>query len=432
MKSISSVCISDIYQMKKILALIFCVSSISSFSQKDTLNILFLGNSYTQFNNLPSMVETLIEETGVEVITDANTPGGYTLKQHSTNATSIQKIKQGVWDFVVLQEQSQLPSFPLGQVQQETFPYAKTLDTLITKHNPCAETIFYNTWGRKNGDAGNCGFWPPVCTYEGMDSMLALRYKYMADTNKALVSPVGPVWRNIRENYPTINLYTSDESHPSIYGSYAAAVSFFAVITRKDPTFITNNFGFTQIDADNIKQAAKEVAYNQLNNWNVGEYDAKAFFETDSFSPFEVAFENKSIWANEFIWDFGDGESSTEKSPTHTYTDTGSYNIYLISSYCGVFPDTFSVDLKIKNNNNSVGLEEVENRFMVYPNPANSVLNISGIVNGELELRDISGKLVLKSKIKPIVGIENLEKGLYFLTFTTNSSIETQSVLIIN
>lgn len=73
---------------------------------------------------------------------------------------------------------------------------------------------FYDL-GKKEGDAGNCPFWPPVCTYSGMDSLLNLRYRMMAEDNDALLSPVGQVWHYIRDNHPEIELYNADMSHPS-------------------------------------------------------------------------------------------------------------------------------------------------------------------------------------------------------------------------
>ena len=57
----------------------------------------------------------------------------------------------GNWDFVVLQEQSQYPSFPLWQVEQEVFPYANQLNELIHEYNECGNTVFFMTWGRKMG-----------------------------------------------------------------------------------------------------------------------------------------------------------------------------------------------------------------------------------------------------------------------------------------
>ena len=65
------------------------------------------------------------------------------------------------------------------------FPYAKKLDSLINKNNTCAETLFYMTWGRKNGDASNCPTLPIVCTYIGMDDAIKSRYEMMANQKQA-------------------------------------------------------------------------------------------------------------------------------------------------------------------------------------------------------------------------------------------------------
>ena len=184
--------------------------------QTQTRNVLFLGNSYTQVNNLPQLTSDVAFSAGKTLNFESNTPGGYTLMGHFTNSVSLNKIMQANWDFVVLQEQSQRPSLPIEQVEVDVFPYAVSLDSMVRKYNPCGETMFYMTWGRKNGDASNCSWWPPVCTYSGMDSLLSMRYMMMGNDNSASVSPVGALWNYIRLHYPEIELYSSDESHPSI------------------------------------------------------------------------------------------------------------------------------------------------------------------------------------------------------------------------
>ena len=218
---------------KTLLTLLLLTMITSGYAQQQIKSVLFIGNSYTYVNDLPGLLASVAQSAGDSVIYDSNCIGGYTFQLHSTNATTLQKIAQGNFNYVVLQEQSQLPSFPISQVQSSVYPYARTLDSLITIANPCTETVFYMTWGRKNGDASNCANWPPLCTYSGMDSLLRMRYEYMANTNNAFVSPVGAVWRHIRNNYPGIELYNADESHPSIAGSYAAACTFYSIIFRK-------------------------------------------------------------------------------------------------------------------------------------------------------------------------------------------------------
>ena len=142
---------------------------------QEAVNVLFVGNSYTEVNNLPLMVQQVAQSMGETLVFQSNTPGGCTFRQHCSNS-SMELIRQGGWDFVVLQEQSQYPSFPQGQVEAEVFPFAQRLVDSVYRHSPCAEPVFYMTWGRKYGDAGNAPYFPVLGTYEGMDSMLCLRY----------------------------------------------------------------------------------------------------------------------------------------------------------------------------------------------------------------------------------------------------------------
>lgn len=219
------------------------------------------------------MLRVMARSTGDTLTYDYNLIGGYSLQEHFAHETTRQKIKQGNWDFVVLQEQSQRPSNPIAMVESQVFPFAKKLDSLVKAHSPCAKTVLYMTWGRKNGDVTRCADWPVVCTYMGMDSLTRLRYQMLADTLRTDVSPAGAVWRYIREHYPHIELYHTDESHPTPSGTYAAACAFYATFYRKDPLMITHNYYLPALHAQQIRLAASIVVYNQLNYWKIGLYD---------------------------------------------------------------------------------------------------------------------------------------------------------------
>ena len=239
----------------------------------DSLNVLFLGNSYTASNNLPNIVSNIANSMGDFLFAESNTIGAGTLQMHVDNSNSNNLIGMGDWDYVVLQEQSQYPSFPLWQVEQSVFPYASQLSQLVQEYNNCAETVFFMTWGRENGDTNNCANWPPVCTYEGMDDLLHERYLMMANQNEALVSPVGAVWRHIRDNNYNFALYSSDGSHPSALGSYVAGICFYTTLFQKDPTNIpwngNDNWNISDTDASIIKQIVKSVVYDNFTNWNI-------------------------------------------------------------------------------------------------------------------------------------------------------------------
>jgi hypothetical protein len=403
-----------------IAAFLFCLSIFGQGQKKRTL---FLGNSYTNVNDLPQLVADVATSAGDTLIVDSNTPGGYTLQQHSTNSTSLSKIAAGNWDFVVLQEQSQLPSFPDGDVETYVFPYAKILDSIINANDPCAETVFYMTWGRKNGDASNCSSWPPVCSYVGMDSLLALRYKMMADSNHAIVSPVGAVWKYLRQNFPSIELYQSDESHPSVAGSYAAACSFYTAIFRKDPTLISFNSSLSAGDAAIIRNAAKLIVYDNLMNWNIGEFDPSANYTFSFSAPGHVSFVNGSANAMNYSWDLGDGTTSSGSDPAHDYTSIGSYTVTLVAEKCGMF-DTISQVITVT----ALGITSEKNELTlnVFPNPATTILEIYSAYSNDLAFRIFNSigaevKTGIINKQENKIGISELSNGIYFLKLRSSS-----------
>ena len=105
-----------------------------------------------------------------------------------------------------------------------------------------------------------------MCTYEVMDDKIYETYMAMALENRAEVSPVGRVWRKVREQYPTYKLYNRDESHPSLLGSMVAAYTFYTVLFKKDPTLLTYNTGITAEQARNIKRIVKGLSMMILKN----------------------------------------------------------------------------------------------------------------------------------------------------------------------
>ena len=233
---------------------------------QQSLHVFFAGNSYTQVNDLPHMVANIAQSMGDEMTYASNTPGGCTFEMHCSNV-SMDKICQGGWDFVVLQEQSQLPAFPIEMVEEMVYPFAKQLVDSIYTFNPDGEAMFYMTWGRKNGDTEFGSMYPLMSTYEGMDSLLYERYMYMAETNDASVCPVGRVWHYLRDNHNEIELYMSDESHPSLAGSYVAACAFYTMLFNRDPDGITYDAGLGMKTASLIRSAVHEVVYDSLWKW---------------------------------------------------------------------------------------------------------------------------------------------------------------------
>jgi len=195
-------------------------------------NILFLGNSYTYFNDLPAMVRDLASAAGVSATTSSNMPGGQTFQGHTRS--SMGTINSGNWDVVVLQEQSQKPAFPASYVYQTSLLDSMMLVNAIRARDPCTIPVFYQTWGRLNGDSQFCGQLPELCTFAGMQDRLTDSYSTFASTNQpASVAPVGEAFRGYSDN--RVTLYNGDGSHPSREGTYIAASTLLETIWGVSP-----------------------------------------------------------------------------------------------------------------------------------------------------------------------------------------------------
>ena len=257
-----------------ILFLLFISFAITSKAQFKKINALFLGNSYTYVNNLPQLIKDIALANGDTLLFDSNCPGGHTFNNHFNNVTSISKINSQAWDCVILQAQSQEPSFSPAQVEAQTLPYAIKLDSIIKHNNMCTETVFFETWGRKNGDASNCAAYPPICTYIGMQNRLRSSYKLFADTTHSLMSPAGEAWRKSIALNPNLELYSSDQSHPALEGSYLTACVFYETLFHKSVLTNTYTAGVSSINVSFLQQIAHDVVNDSLLTWNIGKYNS--------------------------------------------------------------------------------------------------------------------------------------------------------------
>ena len=282
---------------------------------------------------MPQIVSQLATNTGDVLIYDSNLIGGYTLEDHYASTASFNKIISNTWDYIVLQEQSQRPSFPIPSAFMNGF---LNLKSLIKQHRPCAQITSFITWGHENGDVQNCPINPAVCTYEGMQNLLTDRYMNTSSLHDSEVTPVGAVWKYIRENHPSISLYQSDGSHPTMAGSYLAACCFYTSLFRKNPALITDNYGLEAATASILRNAAKTIIFDQMQNWYIGQYVPSSHFTYHIGNGINeiIINTNTSMYHDSYLWNFGDGVTSTAALPTHSYASDGTYTITLTTSKC--------------------------------------------------------------------------------------------------
>jgi hypothetical protein len=406
-----------------ILALLLFPALFYPQGVQKKIRVLFLGNSYTYVNNLPLLVYNIALANGDTLIYDGNLIGGYTLNNHFNDATSLSKINASPWDFVILQAQSQEPSFSPAQVAAQTLPYALKLDSAIKQNNPCATTVFYETWGRKYGDASNCMAYPPVCTYTGMQDRLRQSYKDFAFNCQGIMAPAGEAFRGSIAANPTLELYDPDQSHPSLNGSYLAAAVFYETLFRKSVSGNSYNPGLAVGTLTFLQQTAHTTVHDSLPVWYLGDNFPWAGFSINNSAPFNYQLQtNSPALANS--WYFGDGVISSLPNPPHAYVAAGIYTVsHVVTDGC----KKDSAIQVISMTASGFQAHAVAPALRVYPDPCTNLLYISGAafdaVAARIELLDASGRLLYEGIYSSELDTSPLKNGLYFLKVSHSSGV---------
>lgn len=201
-------------------------------SKNRTYNILFIGNSYTFYNDMPTTYfEPMAKICGYDIRVTTITKGAYTLEKFADPTDAYGKMVANAlsanssFDYVILQEQSIRPA-----IQSDSFYVAvRTLSERIRAIG--AQPVLYATWGRQTGSET---LTKHDLTNKTMTAKLAAAY---ATIGKELDIPAlhaGLAFYDINCN-SSINLYNADLSHPSTEGSYLAAMTLFCGIFGVDP-----------------------------------------------------------------------------------------------------------------------------------------------------------------------------------------------------
>ncbi len=206
---------------------LFAALPIFGKEEKAPTSILFIGNSYTFFNNLPVMLKSLAEQKGHHVRVESYAKAATTLMDYMVNpdhAPCRELVKNGGFDYVILQDQSQTPYF----TPERTIVYGKQWCELIKASG--AKPVLFITWA--HAQASKKG---PLEPLAGMQNGLTTTYCRLAVETGAQTAPVGEAWRFWHRKFPTVALHAKDGSHPNTLGSYLAACVIYGAIWQKSP-----------------------------------------------------------------------------------------------------------------------------------------------------------------------------------------------------
>lgn len=183
---------------------------------------LFLGNSLTAYNALPEMVDSLASASGLHFRSRMIAPGGAGLIDHYDTPSTRQVVAQGGNDVIILQ---QGPS-TLPESRRLLLEWTRLWEPEILAAG--ARPAFYAVWP----DKSRLAFFPDA--HES--------YRQAAEAVNGLLFPVGNTWLETWELNPAAPLYGPDNFHPTITGSYVAAVVIVAVLSGRDPETLAPRF----------------------------------------------------------------------------------------------------------------------------------------------------------------------------------------------
>lgn len=217
-----------------------------------TEKILFIGNSYTYYNDMPAIFESITKGAGTDVTAESITKGSHRLYMWAdlTDAEGAKVYEalrtHGDYDMIVLQEQS---TYPINHYD-DFLSGAKTLAKEIIKTQTDCRIFMYETWGSPKYGPNHGGI-------PEMEMKLRSAYENAAAAIGAKVSYVGKAFTYVYENHKDIDLYQSDDTHPTYVGSYLSACVHAASMLGIDPR--TSAFD-GELDASTAA-LMKDIAY---------------------------------------------------------------------------------------------------------------------------------------------------------------------------
>lgn len=105
-------------------------------------------------------------------------------------------------------------------------------------------------------------------------------------------------------------------------------------------------------------------------------------------TPFTVQFTDLSPTANTWLWEFGDGSTSNQQNPSHTYTSAGTFNVSLTITLPGGCSNTITKSQFIRIGSTTINIANAPNGGCIpfTYNPIASIQSIDSIVSYQWDL----------------------------------------------
>lgn len=189
--------------------------------------ILFIGNSFTFYWNLPSQVEKMSIERGINWdITHFTVPSS-TLKEHSNNPNLNSILESQTFDHVIIQEHS--TNILTGEQGNPKF-YFDQIASLIPDS---AQIHIFSTWMYPSMEELNTN---------NEEYPIEESIKQIIEGTTTKIIPVGRAFKLFNDKYPQFNLLMEDEKHPNPNGSYLASCIIFSHLSAESSLNLSKRY----------------------------------------------------------------------------------------------------------------------------------------------------------------------------------------------
>lgn len=211
-------------------------------------NVLFVGNSFTYYNNsLHKHYRHLIWASGIHTPETARsrimTISGGHLPEHEGGFENVMSAEN--WDVVVMQGHS---LGPISEDTAEPFRQAAREFAAVAREQG-TRPVFFMTWAYTDRPE--------------MTAQLDAAYTEIGRELNAEVVPVGLAFERVTRQRPDIALRIADARHPSLAGTYLAACTFFAALYQRSPEGLDYDAGLGEETATYLQR----IAWNTVQDY---------------------------------------------------------------------------------------------------------------------------------------------------------------------
>lgn len=228
------------------------------------LKVLFIGNSYTYYYNMPQIFDTISTRSGREVYVGQSVAGGKHVPYFVKDSTTHAMLQAEEWDYVVFQL-FQLIVESEDRLWQH-LPNAIAMDSIIHHYQPQAKTVLFMEQAYNGGDF----------TYDPQDTFLAMTerikrgsvsFAQQMGTNP-IIAPVAVTWGEVSKSQIEYDLFEpNDGGHPNLHGAYTTACVFYSTIF-KEVLDVDYYSGLDPTYARLAQQTASSTVLDSLALWN--------------------------------------------------------------------------------------------------------------------------------------------------------------------